>query len=181
MKIKKVSKLTVFLTVIIITLVATTIYFATKKTVCPQIKNGVCPAAPQCPNCDPNTPFRQSFLGPLINLFGVKSPLIVKDNLLVSGGNNYFSTRSSYSAPEARWTYDFYKRTLQNIGSGSYLVVKDGVSVTQDSALATRFVFKGSPNQLVLENNPTTCISWDGTNITTAGCDEKSTWFVNLG
>ena len=161
---------------VIITLFSTTIYFGTKKTSCPQTKitNDTCPAAPACPNCNVNKPFRQSFLGPLVNIFGVKSPLIVKNSVLVSGGN-----QSDFNAPEAQWTYDFYTRTLKNVLSGSYLVVKDGVSVTLDSTLATRFVFRGSPNQITLENNPTTCISWDGTNVTTTGCDKNSTFFYS--
>jgi len=173
---KLIFKIILFLVIVI--LFSTTIYFGTKKVNCPQIKttNDSCPAAPECPNCNVNTPFRQSFLGPLINVFGVKSPLIVKNSVLVSGGNNLPN-----NAPESQWSYDFYNRTLKNVLTGSYLFVKDGVSVTLDSTLATRFVFKGNPNQLSLENNPTTCISWDGKNINTAGCDDKGTFFYDNG
>ena len=163
-----------FLVLIVLSLLSSTIYLATKKVNCPQTKitNDTCPAAEKCPNCK-NSRIRRSFLGPLMNFFGKRSTLIVKDNLLISGGDNY-------DLPEAQWTYDFYTRTLKNVLTGSYLLVKDGVSVTLDGTLATRFVFLAPANQFSLENNPTTCITWDGTTVSTASCNKwESSFFVD--
>ena len=110
----------------------------TNKVGCPQIKitNNNCPAANNCPNC--NTVFFKKYL-------------MVKNSILVN---------NSKVLPSSKWTYDFYTKTIKNVLSGSYLLIKNGISVTLDSSLATKFYLNSS------NKNPfTTCISWNGTNI----------------